>query len=425
MKYSAQIEPVKNQLVSAQSILIVMPATTNVDKLASGLALMLALKQAGKQVEVVTEDTLRVSHTNLFGVGEVKNQIVGGSVTGSVGGTFTLTLEGVVDESGNVNSEKLDYYQEGSNLQLIFTIPQGKKFEPTRITTAHSGGGEGGSVSYNMIFVIGAGNLQELGTIYTQNQSLFVPGQLVNIDMSQTNAQYGGTNIVDVNASSVSEMVAQILPDLGLTMTEDTATNLLTGIYDATQNMSVNVKPDTFVAASTAMQAGGKLPIENVANQGFVNQPQQYVQPQQLGVNPVSQSAAPQQQQIPVVMDQPQTSQAQPIPVVVDQQPQQMQNTPPVLTAEPQPQQQSNPGVTIPPMNNSNFDLRQVFNLPFDPVTGQTSSAPQNPINSPVQNQPLPSAEEIPQGEAVTTGNPEVQNPAPDWLVPKIYKSGN
>ena len=411
MKYSAQVEPVKNQLVSAQSVLIVMPATTNVDKLASGLALMLALKQAGKQVEVVTQDTLRVSHTNLFGVGDVKNQIVGGSTTGSVGGTFTLTLEGVVDESGNVTSEKLDYYQEGNNLQLIFTIPQGKKFEPTRITTAHAGGGEGGSGGYNLIFVIGADNLQELGTIYTQNQSLFVPGQLINIDMSQTNAQYGGTNIVDVNASSVSEMMAQLLSDLGLTMTEDIATNLLTGIYDATQNMSMNVKPDTFVAASTAMQAGGKLPIENVANQGFVNQPQQYVQPQQLGVNPVSQPAAqPQPQSIPVVMDQPQT---------------QPQNTTPVLPNEPQQPTQATPSVPMPPMNNSNFDLRQVFNLPFDPVTGQAGAAPQNPIQSPVQNQPLPSAEEIPQGEIVTTGNPEVQNPAPDWLVPKIYKSGN
>ncbi len=405
MKYSSQVESIKNQLVSAQSILIALPATTNTDKLASGLALMLALKQAGKQVELVTQDTLRVSHTNLFGIGDVKNQIIGASSTAGIGGTFTLTLEGVVDENGNVNSEKLDYYQEGSNLQLIFSIPQGKKFEPTRITTSHSGGGNSNS-GFNLIFILGVDNLQELGVIYTQNQSLFAPGQLINIDNSQTNAQFGGANIVDTNASSVSEMMAQILPDLGLTISEDIATNLLTGIYDATQNMSMNVKPDTFVAASTAMQAGGKLPIENVANQGFVNQPQQYVQPQQLGVNPAPQNS-------------PQT-----IPVVMGQQPQH-QNPAPAIAVEPS-IEQPQPPVNMPPMANSNFDLRQVFNLPFDPITGQTGPAPtQNTVQSPVQNQPLPSAEEIPQGEAVTTGNPEIQNPAPDWLVPKIYKSGN
>lgn len=279
MKYQSQVDPLKNQLLATNSVLIALPAVTNVDKLASGLALMLALQQAGKQVEIVSDDTLRVSHTNLFGIGEVKNQIMGGG-TASSANQFVLTLEDVVDESGNVNSEKLDYFQEGKNLQLIFTIPQGKQFAPSKISTAYQGGTQ--ASGYQMVFVIGADNLNELGSIYAQNSTVFTPGQIINIDNSQTNANYGATNIVDINASSVSEMMVQMLPDLGLTVSEDIATNLLTGLYDATQNMSMNVKPDTFVAASAAMQAGGKLPVENVANQGFINQPQQYVQPQPL-----------------------------------------------------------------------------------------------------------------------------------------------
>lgn len=400
MKYNALVEPLKNQLLFAQSVLIALPAVTNVDKLASALALKLSLEQAGKKVEVVSEDTLRVSHTNLFGIGEVKNQVVGGG-TASSANTFVLTLEDVVDESGNVNSEKLDYFQEGKNLQLIFTIPQGKQFSPSKITTAYQGGQQ--SAGYQLIFVIGADNLNELGSIYTQNQTLFTPGQLVNIDNSQTNANYGATNIIDTNASSVSEMMVQILPDLGLNMPEDIATNLLTGMYDATQNMSTNVKPDTFASASAAMQAGGKLPVENMANQGFVNQPQQYMQPQQFGMQ---QPQAP----IPVVME-PQ----------VPQQPQQVQqpfipNTPPVIEAQ---TPVNNSGVAIP-QDHAGFDLRQVFNLPFDPVTGQTGAP-----TTPTQNLPLPSAEERPMGEGVNSGNPEISNPAPDWLVPKIYKSGN
>lgn len=398
MKYQSQIEPIKSQLLSAQSVLIALPATTTVDKLAAGLALMLSLKQSGKQVDIVSEDTLRVAHTNLFGIGEVKNQVSSGAANGN---QFVLTLEGVVDESGNVNSEKLDYYQEGKNLQLIFTIPQGKKFEPTRITSNYQGGS---SNTYQMIFVLGADNLQELGSIFTQNQSIFTPAQLINIDNSQTNAQYGAVNIVDTNASSVSEMMAQILPDLGLNIQEDIATNLLTGIYNATQNMSINVKPDTFVAASTAMQAGGKIPQENMANQGFVNQPQSYIQPQQMGV-PVSTPtpAAPQpfsQHSIPVVMEQPQQ-------VVQPQVEAPAQTTPLSPQQQLQNLQQNTPG----------YNLGQVFNLPYDPVTGQVPTTP-------TQSQPLPSAEERPQGEMVTSGNPEVDNPAPDWLVPKIYKSG-
>jgi len=401
MKYSAQVEPLKNQLVSTNSALIVLPAVTNVDKLASGLALKLSLEQAGKKVEIVSADTLRVSHTNLFGIGEVKNQIVGGG-TASSANTFVLTLEDVVDGSGNVNSEKLDYFQEGKNLQLIFTIPQGKQFSPSKITTAYQGGQQ--ALGYQLIFVIGADNLNELGAIYTQNSTLFTPGQIVNIDNSQTNAQYGATNIVDPNASSVSEMMVSVISDLGLNMPEDIATNLLTGMYDATQNMSTNVKPDTFVAASAAMQAGGKLPVENSANQGFVNQPQQYMQPQQFGM---------QSQPIPVEQAQ-QPSQS--IPVVMQSVPVQMQA--PVIQATPveTKAEENNSGVAVP-QDHAGFDLRQVFNLPFDPVTGQAGT--------PIQNQPLPSAEERPMGEGVNSGNPEIANPAPDWLVPKIYKSGN
>lgn len=410
MKYSAQVEPLKNQLVSVNSALIVLPAVTNVDKLASGLALKLSLEQAGKKVQIVSEDTLRVSHTNLFGIGEVKNQIVGGG-TASSANTFVLTLEDVVDETGNVNSEKLDYFQEGKNLQLIFTIPQGKQFLPSKITTAYQGGQQ--AAGYEFVFVIGADNLNELGSIYTQNQTLFTPGQIVNIDNSQTNAQYGATNIVDPNASSVSEMMVSVISDLGLNMQEDIATNLLTGMYDATQNMSTNVKPDTFVAASTAMQAGGKLPVENMANQGFVNQPQQYMQPQQFGM-----------QSQPVPVEQAQQQPAQSIPVVMETNPQQaaqsvpVQMQAPVIEATPvETHPQGNNSAVAVPQDHAGFDLRQVFNLPFDPVTGQAGT--------PTQNQPLPSAEERPQGEAVNSGNPEISNPAPDWLVPKIYKSGN
>ncbi len=195
-------------------------------------------------------------------------------------------------------------------------------------------------------------------------------------------------------------------------MPEDIATNLLTGMYDATQNMSTNVKPDTFVAASTAMQAGGKLPVENSANQGFVNQPQQYMQPQQFGLQsqPISVEQAQQQvQSIPVVMDTSYQQTAQSLPV-------QMQV--PVIEAasvEAKPEE-NNSGVAVP-QDHAGFDLRQVFNLPFDPVTGQAGT--------PTQNQPLPSAEERPLAEGVNSGNPEIANPAPDWLVPKIYKSGN
>ena len=407
MKYSAQVEPVKNLLLSAQSVLIALPAATTVDKLASGLALLLSLKQAGKQVEIATEDTLRVAHTNLFGIGDVKNELSGGPVSLG-GGTFTLTLEGVVDQDGNINSEKLDYLQDGKNLQLIFTVPAGKKFEPERISTQYSGGEGSG---YELIFIIGADSLQELGGIYTQNERFFNSGHIITIDNSQTNAQYGTTNVIDINAAAISEMMTQILPDLGLNIYEDIATNILTGIYHATQNMTVNVKSDTFMAASVALQAGGKIPVDNVANQGFVHQPIEYIQPQQLGMNerPQGQGAQSGGNQRSSGQNQQQGNQQRHHDNRPSNQGQGGHN---------RSQGRGNSGGGPQQQNQKQGNTQH--------HSGQNQAHNQQQMKQremQPNQQNMPSHEDRPQGEVATSSNPEVDNPAPDWLVPKIYKA--
>lgn len=250
MKYDAQITELKNLLPSAKSILIALPAGADTDRLSAALSLFLVFEAQGKQVSIVCEDTMRVAQAHLFGVDHVQK-----TLPQTEGGNLTLVLEGVASPDGTVPAlEKLDWYAESNNLNLVFHVLPGQTFQPARIVPRYQGSG------FNLIFVIGAANLDSLGGIYRQNAQVFSGVHVVNID-NQGNTGFGATNVVDSNAASVSEVVAFLLQDLGVVFDGDTASNLLAGIFASTDNLvSPKVNADTYMAVANCLRVGGKKP---------------------------------------------------------------------------------------------------------------------------------------------------------------------
>lgn len=339
MKYDSYLSELKTKLTSAQKILIALPAEITEDNLSAGLSLFLSLQQERKDVSIVTVGVIKVSHTNLFGVGKVGNLLSKNS-----GGNLTVTLEGVVSNGSVPALEKLDWYPEGSNLNLVFHVLPGQKFEPAKISHSYSGAG------FDLIFCLGAPNLSDLGTIYSNNLEVFSNTLLVNIDNSTTNSNFGKINIVDSQASSLSEMIGQIIPDLNLPLDQDAASNIITGIINATSNLTSKVNPDTFLTLGRAMQSGGVL------------------------------------------------KQATPMPA---------------------PQDASN----IPFSQISSQDPSYLPDwLNFKQPQTQVQESPQDVSNTQINSS---SPEEQASGEYATSSDPEVDSPAPDWLTPKIFKSGS
>src|SRR5688572_23093430 len=116
MKYDSQLTELKNLLPTSKNILIAMPANASIDQLASGLALFLTLQNAGKQVSIVCDDTIKVGQSHLFGVDHIQKNL-----PSTEGGNLTLTLEGVAASDNTIPAlEKLDWYAENSNLNLVF-----------------------------------------------------------------------------------------------------------------------------------------------------------------------------------------------------------------------------------------------------------------------------------------------------------------
>ncbi len=251
MKYDQNLLELKNLIPVSKNILIALPSGADVDQLAAGLSLFLLFEQQGKQVSIVCEDTIRVDQAHLFGIDHVQKNL-----PQNPGGNLTLTMEGVAASDGTVPAlEKLDWYAENNNLNLVFHVLPGQTFQPARIVPHFQGS------SYNLIFVIGADNLNRLGSVY--DQKAFSGVHVVNIDSQTQNTGFGQTNVVDPNASSLSEIVSFIIGDLGYSLDQDMGSNLLAGIFAVTQNLtSGKAGPDTYLAVANCMKAGGQKPQE-------------------------------------------------------------------------------------------------------------------------------------------------------------------
>ncbi|MDD5415535.1 MAG: hypothetical protein PHE48_00845 [Candidatus Daviesbacteria bacterium] len=260
MKYDSQIGELKNLLPAAKNILIALPAGVDIDKMAAGLSLFLVLEATGKEVSIVSDDAILVGQSHLFGVDHIQKNL-----PSTDGGNLTLTLEGVAASDNTVPAlEKLDWYAEGSNLNLVFHVLPGQTFQPAKIVPKYQGS------SFNLVFTVGAVNLNALGDVYLRNQNAFSGTYIVNIDTQAANSSFGGTNVLDTNASSLSEVMSNFISDLGFALDADTASNLLAGIFDATNNlMDSRVTADTYIAVAQCLRVGGKKPSSTVQTQSY------------------------------------------------------------------------------------------------------------------------------------------------------------
>lgn len=258
MKYDSLLTNLKNAFPSAQNVLIALPSNTDLDKLGAGLSLFLVLEAAGKKVSIVCDDTIKVAQSHLFGIDHVKNLL-----PASNAGNLVLTLEGIISVNGTIPAlEKLDWFAENNNLNLVFHVVPGQSFQPVKITPKYQMG------AFDVIFTIGANSLQFLGMVYNANAQSFANCHIVNIDNQMANTNFGQTNIIDTASSSLSEIVANLITDLSLIMDADSATNLLAGIFNQTANLTDSkVSAETYQVVANCLKLGGRKPDSQVTQQ--------------------------------------------------------------------------------------------------------------------------------------------------------------
>jgi nanoRNase/pAp phosphatase (c-di-AMP/oligoRNAs hydrolase) len=227
----------------SKNIVIVLPNDPSTDAIASGLGLFLALEKIQKKVKVVcNEFNLPPSHQFL-----PKSQEIHTDLTALR--KFIISLD-----VSRTKVQELSYDISSNEKLSIFITPKDGFFEPRDVTTSAS------TYEYDLIITVDAPDLETLGKIYDNNTEFFYHTPIINIDHNPANEHFGEINIVDLVATSTSEIVFETIKELKEgTLNEYIATSLLTGIISKTKSFqSTSVTPKSLTISSHLIENGAR-----------------------------------------------------------------------------------------------------------------------------------------------------------------------
>lgn len=245
MSKTYNLEPVKQVLATAKQILILLPQNPDEDSVAAGLALYLSLKKQQLNVLIGCSTPMTVGFNRLFAVDKIKSRI----------GNQNLVISFNFPED---SLEKVSYDKDPQNQKFNITIEPKAGMQPldtNSVEYSYTGS------NADVIFVVGAQTLEDLGELFKSEQKLLEDKSktLVNLSASDKNSQFGTVNLYDPTASSCCEIMFTVLSDLQLPIDTDLATNLLAGIEAKTANFTaLKTTADTFEIIAHLVRQGAK-----------------------------------------------------------------------------------------------------------------------------------------------------------------------
>jgi bifunctional oligoribonuclease and PAP phosphatase NrnA len=114
--------------------------------------------------------------------------------------------------------------------------------------------------------VVDAGDLSRTGGVAAEHADWLSRATIVNIDHHVSNTRFGSVDWVDAEAAATCEMVAMLLPELGVELDTELATVLMAGIVQDTRTFAhPNATPRTLRVAAQLVEAGAPLSAINRA----------------------------------------------------------------------------------------------------------------------------------------------------------------
>ncbi len=234
-------EQIKRLLKDAKNILITFKKTYDGDALGSALALKLFTEKLGKRADIVCDDF--VLHPRLSFL-KRSNKI-----QSQLGDLHQCIITVDIAQSG---LSELSYDKKDDKLR-IFITPQTGYITRDNITTAQT------EYKYDVIIVLDTPDVVSLGNIYTNNGDFFHTTPIINIDHKSSNEYFGSINMVDIPASTTSEIMYSVLTQIGeeAPITRHMANALLTGLIEGTRSFKHRkVRPNTLDVASKLVELG-------------------------------------------------------------------------------------------------------------------------------------------------------------------------
>lgn len=242
------LEKIKKLLAENETVGIAVGKNPGIDEMAGALSLYLALLGEGRNATVICPTDPIVELSSLVGIDKVKKGFDGG-----VGGDLTVSFP---YKEGEI--EKISYTLEEGKLNILVKAGEnGLSFNEKDVdynrTTAAPG----------LVFVVGTPRISDLGTAF--DMEILRNSKVVNIDYKPENQGFGDIPLLGKNASSVCELIANLMSSLNLKIDVDTAQNLMSGIISATDNFQSSITSSlAFETAASLLKKGAVRETKNL-----------------------------------------------------------------------------------------------------------------------------------------------------------------
>ncbi|OGD82989.1 hypothetical protein A2165_03940 [Candidatus Curtissbacteria bacterium RBG_13_40_7] len=227
------------KLTKAQAILVAVSPASGFDGLACGLALYLSLSKLGKNVAILAKPPTVSDAMKLYSVDKV-------------GGANQSNNMVIVVKDAVTSVDKVTYFLDGDRLKIVLHSLAGSQgVIKDQISF------EQAPPKADLIFTIGFSSKEELKNEFIHEQLFDSTVWIVNIAKSILEQKFAQANFSNPEATSFSEICAQLIQQLALPLNEDIAYNLYAGIAYATENFSISKSsPVSFEIASWLVKFG-------------------------------------------------------------------------------------------------------------------------------------------------------------------------
>lgn len=234
-----QIASLKEYLQTAQTALIILGPKPTPDQLAVASALRAGLESLGKEASVhAPKKPDAAAFPNLAGLSTEL-------------GKQNLVVEFDYDENA---VDKVSYHIGEQTGKFYLTIKPKRGFPPLESKAV---GFSYVGADADLIFLIGIHNLETLDQLYVGYETLYESAFVVTLHSFRP--ELGNVQFDSSGASSLSEAFVDLLAGLEISLTENMATDLLSGIEHTTDNLrSLATTAETFEAVAQLLRAGAK-----------------------------------------------------------------------------------------------------------------------------------------------------------------------
>src|SRR5258706_667863 len=224
---------------AAAQVLVLLPIKPSFDQAAAGLALYLSLRE-NKETSIVCPQPITVGFNRLIGVNKITSEV----------GNKNLTIKFAGYDATNI--EKVSYDIENGEFKLTvvpktgFVAPQNEQLD-----LSYAG------VSADLIILIGGVNDSDFPILSSPELSA---SKIVHIGNRGLSTSYDVMSLASPGATT-SELIANLIKDNSLPLDADSATNLIMGIEDGSENFtSSETRPETFEIFAFLLRNGGQRP---------------------------------------------------------------------------------------------------------------------------------------------------------------------